>query len=410
MQCSESLLLSISQGIAAGSTQTQLTGPQGVYFDSTLLALAKWPPQKIPTISIVQDPHLSLEKPTFAQPIVFFLLDPHLSVLIHSPSIAHSMTALRLRIPSRPVARALCVTPSVSTEAYYSPDTPPLVPNFEFLDLSTCGVIEGELDMILARFRNLKHLIIDGCAVLRLEIRQGDWGALGKRCALVGVKRARDREKELKAWLEERSTGEQQVLGSDGGPAQLVVDPPRTEPRRRRAGRRGLATATISIRDQSSRDANETTYIPRYPSLPRPPTPKIRILPFIPKLRTLATTTTVEVEPSRHLGIRTEFEAGWTEGIAQLEVTRARLRTSSRNGVRLLRFIDDAENRNRGTTGMEGLEDVDPDDDSAFTIAGETPPILCLAGPQRNARHILGCGHSVGWDIWHETGEETISD
>lgn len=378
---------------------------KGVYFDSTLLALAKWPPQQIPAISIVQDPQeTSSQKRTFAQPIVFFLLDPHLSVLVHSPSIAYSMTALRLRIPSRPVARSLCVPPSAPTEAYHSPEATPIVPRLEFLDLSTCGMIEGELDMILARFRNLKHLIIDECAVLRVEGHQGEWGAFGKRCALVGVKRARDRERELKV---ERWVGEQEIPFNDGGPAQLVSTPLRTEPPRPRAGRRGLAAATISIRDRPAGN-DEVVPTPRDPGLPKPMIPKIRILPFVPGIRSLATTTVIETEPSHHAAIRAEFEAGWAEGIAQLEVTRARMRTSSRNGVRLLHFTEDAQSVR--TTGMEGLEAVDPDDDDAFAISNDTPPILCLAGPTRSEHHPPRCGHSVGWNIWHEPTEEVTID
>jgi len=303
------------------------------------------------------------------------------------------MTALRLRIPSRPVARPLCISLLGQKDVYHSPEASPVIPNLEFLDLSTCGVIEGELEMILARFRNLKHLIIDGCAVLRAEIHQGEWGALGKRCALIGVHRAREREKELKAQLEEgKVTGDQPTLGSDGGPAQVIVNSgTRNEPRRPRTGRRGLATPTISIRDRSSG-------IPRSPGLPKPPLPKIRILPFVPRLVTLATTTTIGVEPCRHAAIRSEFEAGWTEGMAQLEVTYARLRTSLRHGVRLL--------REGQSVGMEGLEDVDVDDDEGFTICNDAPPVLCLAGPTRNEHHVPNCGHLVGWNIWHETLED----
>ncbi|KXN90096.1 hypothetical protein AN958_05101 [Leucoagaricus sp. SymC.cos] len=318
------------------------------------------------------------------------------------------MTSLRLRIPSRPVARSLCIPPLGRTEVYHLPDASPIVPKLEFLDLSTCGVIEGELDMILARFRNLKHLVIDECPILKADLRQGEWMALGKRCALVGVKRARDRERELKAWLEERWVGDQQALGSDGGPAHLVVNPARAEPRRQRPGRRGLASATISIRDHPTGEANEakTSLIPRDPTMPRPPISKFRILPFVPVLETLATTTVIAVAPSRHPAIRAEFETGWAEGIAQLEVTRARMRTSSRNGIRLLKFAPDAENRNGRRTGMEGLEDVQVDDDTAFIIHDDKAPLLCLAGPSRNEHHVEGCGHSIGWDIWHETTED----
>lgn len=291
------------------------------------------------------------------------------------------------------------------TDAYHSPDTSPVVPDLGFLDLSTCGVIEGELDMVLARFRNLKHLIIDRCAGLRAELRQGEWAALGKRCALVGVKRARDREKELKAWLEERLIEDNQTLGSDGGPAQMVISPVRAEPRRQRPGRRGLATATISLRDRPS-NGSAQPLSGRDLNMPRLPLPRMRILPFVPKLQTLSTTTVLEIEPSRHSVIRAEFETGWAEGIAQLAVTRARMRTSSRNGVRLLRFAENAEDpQNDGNLGVEGLWDVDADDDDAFVVSSDTAPILCLAGPKRSEHHAPGCGHSIGWDIWRESGE-----
>jgi len=399
MQSQKSVLLSISRGTVICVVLRRRTDRyiyQGAYFDSTLFALAKWPPQKIPKISIVQDPpqEIRTERRTFAQPIVFFLLDPHLSVLIHSPSIAHSMTALRLRLPSRPVARPLCISLPEQKDVYYSPEASPVVPNLEFLDLSTCGVIEEELEMILARFRNLKHLIIDEC--LQAVIGLDEWGELGKRCALVGVHRAREREKELKARLEEGKAAEgQQALGSDGGPAQLIMNPGTgNEPRRQRLGRRGLATPTLSIRDHSSG-------IPRAPGSPKPPLSKIRILPFVPRLVTLAMTDPIGVQSCRHASMRSDFEAGWAEGMAQLEVTYARLRTSLRHGVRVLR--EDVESQSVGMNGMEGLEDVDADDDEAFTVTRDTPPILCLAGPRKNRFHVPNCGHLVGWNIWHET-------
>lgn len=267
-------------------------------------------------------------------------------------------------------------------------------------------MIEAELDMVLARFRNLKHIVMDGCAVLRAELRQGEWGALGKRCALVGVKRARDREKELRAWLEEKWVAESyETLGGDVGPAQMIDVPARTEARRQRPGRRGLAMATISLRDRPFGDMNQAPYLSRDPSVPKPSIPKTRILPFVPRLETLAATTTVEIEPTRHSAIRAEFEAGWAEGIAQLAVTRARVRTSSRNGVRLLRFSEDSRNQNNSTHGMEGLGDVDANDDESFTVTNNTTPILCLAGPKRNEHHVVGCGHSIAWGIWSETAE-----
>lgn len=408
MQREQSVLLPVPQGLTIQNIiyVLLLTKVKGVYFDSVLLAIAKWPPQEMPAISIVQDPQtLTVDiakKPSFAQPIVFFRIDPYLSIMIHSPSLAHSMKALRLRIPSRPVARALCVCPGPSG-TYYPADSYPAMPNLEFLDVSTCGMIEAELDMILAHFRNLKHLIIDGCAVLRADIRQGEWAALGKRCALVGVKRARDREKELKAWMEERWIESHETLGSDIEPAQMVDLLSRTEPRRQRPGRRGLATATISLRDHSAENSSQSSS-PRShdDNTPKPVVPKTRILPFVPRLETLATTPSMGIEPSRRLAIHAEFEAGWGEGIAQLAVTRARMRTSARNGVRLLRFAEDREMQN--DYGMEGLVDMDSRDEDTFTVALSSAPKLCLAG-RGGDEHVAGCGHTIARNIWNETVE-----
>ncbi|KAF7784254.1 hypothetical protein Agabi119p4_419 [Agaricus bisporus var. burnettii] len=335
---------------------------KGVYYDSVLLAIAKWPPQEMPAISIVQDPQTmnvdTARKPSFAQPIVFFRIDPYLSIMIHSPSLAHSMKALRLRIPSRPVARAL---------------------------FWTCLPA---------------HLIIDGCT----DLRQGEWAALGKRCALVGVKRARDREKELKAWMEEKWVENHETIGSDIEPAQMVDLPSRTIPRRQRPGRRGLATATITLRDHSTENSSRSSSHSRDDIKPKSVVPKTRILPFVPRLETLAATPTIGIETSKRLAIRAEFEAGWAEGIAQLAVTRARMRTSARNGVRLLRFAEDGENKSDPVHGMEGLVDVNSQDEDIFATALSTAPNLCLAG-RGGDEHVAGCGHTIARNIWSEAVE-----
>lgn len=404
MQREQSILLPVPQGLTIQYLMyvCLLTKVKGVYFDSLLLAIAKWPPQEMPAISIVQDPQIltvDVARKSFAQPLVFFRIDPYLSIMIHSPSLAHSMRALRLRIPSRPVARALCVCPGPGT--YYPADSYPAMPNLEFLDVSTCGMIEAELDMILAHFRNLKHLIIDGCTVPRV---QGEWAALGKRCALVGVKRARDREKELKAWMEERWIESHETVGSDIEPAQMVDLPERTEPRRSRPGRRGLATATMSLRDHSAESSSQSSSPRNHDdNTPKPVIPKTRILPFVPCLETLATTPSMDIDSSRRSAIQAEFEAGWGEGIAQLAVTRARMRTSARNGVRLLRFAEDSEMQSGPVHGMKGLVDVDSLDEDTFTVPLNAAPKLCLTGC--GDEHVAGCGHTIARNIWSESVE-----
>ena len=348
---------------------------QGSYFDSTLIALSQWPPSALPTLSIVQDPLDPglAENRAFAQPLVFFRLDPFAS-LVCSPYLS-SLTALRLRIPSRQITRFITTHPLS-------------VPSLQFLDLSTCNVLDAEVDALLTRFAKLRHLVLDGCAVLKGELREGEWGALGKSCALAGVRRAKEREKKLKVWLEANGP----VFSDHQAQTGLVqeVDAHAAAARKARRGRRGLATATISLRPSPPRDG-----------VPLPvlhiPIPKIRILPPSPSLQSLATTTSTLIHPDKYPVVSAEFERGWADGLAQLGATRARLRQSSMNGVRIVQFVDDVEQE-----GLDGLADVEMGNEEAFRVREDVwkVPVFCLVGAGRGEHHIEGCGHAVGWKIW----------
>lgn len=192
---------------------------QGAYFDSTVIALSGWPSSGLPSLSIVQDPLDPSIAPVqkFAQPLVFFRLDPF-SSMISSP-YAQDIKHFRLRIPSRQIARFLYTQPGA-------------LPSLSLLDLSTCNVAESDVEQLLGRLVGLKHLIADNCSLLRGE---GDWAAFGKTCALAGVKRAREREKKLKAWLElvyARQAAEAQGIAAQD--AVLTVDRGTSRPRRGR--------------------------------------------------------------------------------------------------------------------------------------------------------------------------------
>ncbi|CAL1694048.1 unnamed protein product [Somion occarium] len=311
---------------------------KGAYFDSTLLALSRWSKGScpLPSLSIIQDALDATIAPTgrFAQPLVFFRLDPF-RTLSYSP-LTSELEHFRLRIPSRQVARFIY---SVANS----------FPALEFLDLSTCNVVESDVEAILGRFGKLKHLVLDGCSVvsqrsdLAEEERQNLWALLGKSMALAGVKLAKEREKKLKVWLEANvlraSMNALQV--ADAGPAA----PPVPVQRRPRRGRRGLATATISLRESLPPDAEP---LPGLPSRHTGPpvalsTQKIRILPPQPLLRTFATTApgyhkTVKDKDTQHSSIRGQFERGWAEGVAQLSAIRGRLLRSWQGGMRVVAF------------------------------------------------------------------------
>lgn len=355
---------------------------QGAYFDSTIDALTKWPRESLPALSIVQDrldPSIAQQQ-IFAQPIVFFRLDTNLSRLVGSHYLS-TTTAFRLRIPARPVVRALVASPRT-------------LPVIELLDLSTCNILEAEVDMLLVHFQSLRHLVLDSCSIHRGDFRGGEWGALGKRCALAGVRRAKEREKKLKVWLE-RNAAALDAAGQNRDEEPAADQ--NVDGRRTRRGRRGLATATISIRPSPARDS----HIP-LPARVKKDIPKVRILPEYPALITLATTTSALIKPEDHGLLRQEFENGWAEGLAQIGVARARLRQSLWNGIiRVARFTeakDDGE-------GLDGLEEIEKGDNEAFWRVEDgikKAPVLCLVGPGEDRAHVDGCGHSVGWKIWKD--------
>ena len=342
-------------------------------------------------LSIVQDP-LDLtaldHRQGFAQPIVFFRLDA-ISFLLRSKTLAQSMYAFRFRIPSRAVARALCMAPvavpgfenrlqDLSLEPSDVNGAPSLL---KYLDLSTCGLLDADVDMILMRYHALEHLVLDGCSVMRGESREGEWVAMGKRCALIGVKKAKEREKEMRAWMEARPRGSGEAVGETAITAE-TTGPGATRARR---GRRGLAFATISFREKEAR-----TYGPSVPtpsSVMRPAT-KIRVLPPLPTLRSLSTTLSPPGSADKHAMIRAEFETGWAEGMAELAVARARVRASSGNGVHVLEMSTGSVDDKAEDNGWSAKEE-------------RTAPVLCLVGTE-GAEHTASCGHGVGRQIWKD--------
>lgn len=287
-----------------------------------------------------------------------------------------------------------------------------LPPDIEFLDLSTCAMLDSEVDTVLMHFPNLKHLILDGCPILRGELHEGDWNALGKRCAIIGSKRAKEREKTIKAWAEARNRAIAQAAAQDA--SQNVTDaqptPAQALPTKRaKRGRKGLASSSLKIREK-----HRTLPVALPPRLPdvkdlEPVNlPKVRILPSAPALLSLSITRSSSIQTEKILAIRDEFEAGWAEGIALLGVTRARLRTSAKNGhVRLVQFtsLEEMDELQHIHDGFDGLEYVDPDNDQTFWGAADAgsnrvlsildAPILCFAGDDGRSTHLPNCGHSV---------------
>ena len=255
-------------------------------------------------------------------------------------------------------------------------------------------MLESEVDTIMVHFPSLQHLILDGCLIMRGDLREGEWNALGRRCALVGVRRAKEREKVLKTWLESSTT----VEGSDAAPGGRDPNPDRKV----KGGRKGLATATISLRkpDANPSPLSRPLLSKRQVGQSKKGYSRIRVLPPISRLVSLSIALSPTHSPDKYPIIRAEFEEGWAEGVAVLAMTRSRLRTSARNGVRVMKFAKSvmADEELEYEEGLDGLEDVDMSGEED-RLSSQDPPILCFAGPARAGMHEDNCGHSVGWAV-----------
>jgi hypothetical protein len=256
-------------------------------------------------------------------------------------------------------------------------------------------MLESEVEALLVRFTKLRYLILDRCSMKRLDVMDGEWVALGKNCSLTGVKRAKEREKKLKAWLEANNV-RSAVVNNEQSVTEGIEVNGQGGARRPRRGRRGLAIATISLRESSAMD---DTLPPFVPSVAKVPVAKIRILPPAPSLTSLAITTSSQIPTDRHTDIRADFERGWTAGLAQLTATRNRLRQSWQNGIRVVRFSEEAST---SEGGLDGLVDVESGNDIDFHDTCAGVPLLCLAGPGRKDGHVYGCGHAIGWNTWKD--------
>ncbi|KAF9245912.1 hypothetical protein BU15DRAFT_70971 [Melanogaster broomeanus] len=293
---------------------------KGAYFDTTLQALSRWPSYNFP--SYVNRAGSSRPRDSSRAALC--------AALGFLPSRSDSHTGLQV--------------------ALFIFNSPRSAPALRILDLSTCNIRLPDVEALLARFRHLRHLILDGCGITRGEFQDGDWANVGKLCALATVKAAKEREKKLKIWLEVNADHSH----LDGG---AVPEGEVALPRRVRRGRRGLAYATISLRDSPP---IESTPVVRTGVV----VPKVRVVPSSPSLCSLSTTANT-LHKDQHDTIRAEFVRGWDEGLAQLTAVRNRLYQSWKNGVRMVRIAGDQGMEE----GFDGLEDVN--DESAFYGRGE---------------------------------------
>src|SRR5260370_28379686 len=181
--------------------------------------LATWPSSSLPQLSIVQD--VPPTHRSFAQPIVFFSLEP-LALLSRSKALL-TVQRFCLRIPLRQVATFL-TTPLSSLH------------NVVLLDLSTTNVTNDGLAAVLVRFPRLEHLILDDCGLVGRAVEiSGEFAALGTLCASSMLKKARQREKKIKEVVEAKRLAAAARLHVDVSESTIV------ERVKKGKGRKGLA-------------------------------------------------------------------------------------------------------------------------------------------------------------------------
>ncbi|CAE6534598.1 unnamed protein product [Rhizoctonia solani] len=350
-------------------TATYMPFLRGDYFDSTITQLTKWPVTKdhyLRNLSITQDTISYNTHIRFAQPLVFFSFKPITDLAI-SP-IGQHIRALRICVPAKPVID-------------YIGSTSNSFPQLTFLDVSTTTLPslrpERTIGSLLSRLVRLRHVIIDRSAGPMPRDSPG-WEALGRVCALAGVERAKEKEHQIQEWMDRKR--QEEAAAAQGDEAEGATIPPPLAPTpapRTRRGRRGLATATVSLRDPRT-----TPNAPTSSSLStRDPTARrIRVVPSPPTLETFSTAYAGPSNPStqQRSDWGRAFIKGFLGGCATLKKIWERMQDSAT--VRVMRFTD---------TDTEPF----PDDDDApavfhgvadIAIAGHwigwepSPPVICF--------------------------------
>jgi hypothetical protein len=331
---------------------------KGSYFDSTLESLAGWSPSSLTTLSITQDalqPEM-VPGPSFAQPIVFFRLQPLTLLSTQLP------VYFRFSAPTRSVAQFLSSKFNTSTQV---------------MDLTGCRLTKADLVLILSRFVSILHLITSDCWILAEDASAEEWTALGTACALAGVSWAREREKKVKAWIEaQRASASASSSDSNQGGTGS----------RAKKGRKGLATATISLRNPSTASTSSaaTADIPS-----APPIDRVRVLPVLPSIKSLCFPRFSLDEGE----IRTQFIEGWARGLTQTTALRERLQSANqRPDTWIMRpdYSDTVEDALGGLQRVESTESFDP-----LTMHDFPPPMLCFGQLEDRAEPHVGCGHEA---------------
>lgn len=276
----------------------------------------------------------------FAQPIVFF--DIQCLANFGAAAVAANLTHLRLRVPSRDLARVLIMPPPRGSY------NQALFPELRYLDISTTNVrLDTTLSALLKQYSKLEHLVLDRVNLFGFTAREKGLelcNDLGMVIVNAGLTRSKEKERQIAAWeVAERvrmaeATAEaarqvevgQREQDEHQGDRETEEDRRAREAQeeiqrnlelmRSRRGHRSAAHSTFSLRERRRAGISASTASSSANNLPLPPQDKLyMVLPPLPTLKTICIGGEAHTLPANKVAQwEDQFHAGWMEGLERI--------------------------------------------------------------------------------------------
>lgn len=276
----------------------------------------------------------------FAQPIVFF--DIQCLANFGAAAVAANLTHMRLRVPSRDLARVLIMPPP---RGGYNRV---LFPELRNLDISTTNVrLDTTLSALLKQYSKLEHLVLDRVNLFGFTAREKGLelcNDLGGVIVNAGLMRSKEKERQIAAWevaervrmAEAAAEAARQVEARQREQEEQQGDRETEEDRRAREaqeeiqrnlelmrsrrGHRSAAHSTFSLRDRRRTGTSTSTTSTSANNLPLPPQDKLyMVLPPLPTLKTICIGGEAHTLPASTVARwEGQFHAGWMEGLERI--------------------------------------------------------------------------------------------
>ncbi|EAL17808.1 hypothetical protein CNBL0700 [Cryptococcus deneoformans B-3501A] len=257
----------------------------------------------------------------FAQPIVFF--DIQCLANFGAAAVAANLTHLRLRVPSRDLARVLIMPPPRGSY------NQALFPELRYLDISTTNVrLDTTLSALLKQYSKLEHLVLDRVNLFGFTAREKGLelcNDLGMVIVNAGLTRSKEKERQIAAWevaervrmAEATAEAARQVEVGQREQDEHQGDRETEEDRRAREAQEEIQRNLELMR---SRRTSASTASSSANNLPLPPQDKLyMVLPPLPTLKTICIGGEAHTLPANKVAQwEDQFHAGWMEGLERI--------------------------------------------------------------------------------------------